>query len=222
MNLIIPSVSCGNIPQLTVDLLIHSLDFQLVSRLDDSYLHPFASPVDHVAGQKVESGHVATAIELYRSQKLDTDVLQIRSPPIADFKRAFAAQLEELTSKYTNIIVLGSSDAGLREQVGAPKIEYYTSDLATRFQTLSLDGPKVKEVPAVLPGSGYFRSLVKGPALGLVFFAYEGDNFGDAHQLADAVVKLLGAEEQKWTQPVSWQGAYGHDAPIGVEQGVYC
>jgi proteasome chaperone 2 len=62
MNLIIPSVSCGNIPQLTVDLLIHSLDFSLVSRLDDSYLHPFASPVDHVEGQQVESGHVATAI----------------------------------------------------------------------------------------------------------------------------------------------------------------
>lgn len=218
MNLIIPSVSCGNIPQLTVDLLIHSLDFVLVERLDDSFLHPFASPVDYV---KNPVSGVATPIELYRSDKLQTDIIQIRSPPIADFKSAFSAQLEALTKKYDHVIVLGSSDAGLREQVGAPKIEYYTSDLATHFQTLSLDGPKVKEVPSVLPGSGYFRSLIKGTALGLVFFAYEGDNFGDAHQLADAVVKLLGADSQKWVQPVSWQGAYGHDAPLGIELGVY-
>lgn len=59
--LVVPAVSAGNVPQLTADLLIYSLGLELVGRLSDQYLYPFAGPRD--APEGVESSGISTPIE---------------------------------------------------------------------------------------------------------------------------------------------------------------
>lgn len=66
--LVVPAVSAGNVPQLTADLLIYSLGLELVGRLSDQYLYPFAGPRD--APEGVKTTGISTPIEgmflLYR------------------------------------------------------------------------------------------------------------------------------------------------------------
>lgn len=59
--LVVPAVSAGNVPQLTADLLIYSLGLELVGRLSDQYLYPFAGPRD--APEGIPTTGISTPIE---------------------------------------------------------------------------------------------------------------------------------------------------------------
>lgn len=59
--LTVPTVSAGNVPQLTTDLLIYSLGLKLVGRLSEQYLYPFAGPRD--APEGVSTSGISTPVE---------------------------------------------------------------------------------------------------------------------------------------------------------------
>ncbi|KAI3403476.2 hypothetical protein KGF56_003760 [Candida oxycetoniae] len=139
--LIIPSISIGNIPQLSVDLLIHSYNFTKIGYLNDLYLYPFASPIDYVSTPSNEG--IAHAIEVYYSSPLNTTLIQQRSPIAPTYTEPFVNETIVPFIKSNNfqkIVILNSSDAGLAEGVSSGDIKYYEAeDLITAdFERLTI------------------------------------------------------------------------------------
>ncbi|QLQ82674.1 hypothetical protein HG537_0H04370 [Torulaspora globosa] len=93
-TLIVPLVSTGNVPQLTVDLLLHSLssEFSFVRSLDSTHLHPFVGPLDYVLDQpepvlfkETPEKTYSTALELFYNASKDIYVVQQRTPVIRGY-----------------------------------------------------------------------------------------------------------------------------------------
>lgn len=61
-TLILPAVSIGSVPQLAVDLLLHSAELHLVKvgRLDPSFCFPFVGPSDSPVNENTD---ITTALE---------------------------------------------------------------------------------------------------------------------------------------------------------------
>ena len=137
-SLIIPLVSTGNVPQLSVDLIIHSLsnEFQFVESLDATFLHPFVGPLDYVIGQETpllysnqnDTKKFSTALELFYNESKGMYVLQQRTPIIQGYLNNFVkSMILPLVAKYeiTEIIIVDSYGS-LDEDVLIP------SSIATR------------------------------------------------------------------------------------------
>lgn len=94
-TLIVPLVSTGNVPQLTVDLLLHSLssEFDFVKSLDSTFVHPFVGPLDYVLDQpepilfSKTAPHKAysTALELFYNESKGLYIVQQRTPVIQGY-----------------------------------------------------------------------------------------------------------------------------------------
>lgn len=286
--LLVPAVSVANVPQLAVDLLIHSLGLQLVGRLCDEFVYPFAGPRDVPSiplstNNSPESTGISTAIEVYNSPELNLTVIQLRSPTLPNCRRIFTQKtlapfIDQF--QFSETVVAGSSNAALSEVVPAPRFKLFhqtsgdapalVDSLSERLSSLSIDNELgnsiVSDVPksvSELPESGFtLEALAEISSLSIipkdksattgsnsellakvcaaVLFVYEGDNFFDAHEFADRLGSILGlnvaqikaqlphpkdkkrvAAEPKWIEPLSWQGVYGKEIPIGLEEGLY-
>lgn len=240
--LVIPTVSAGNVPQLTTDLLVYSLGLQLVGRLSDEFVYPFAGPRDAPAG--VKTSGISTAVEVFSGNGIT--FIQVRSPTLPGFRRKFVtATLIPFINqfKFAETIAIASSNAALRESVNSPRFILMhppQTSLSDRLAKISLDAPMAEAPPSLdyLPESGIVLDLLEeitslpiGQVCAPVLFVYEGDNFGDAHEFADQVASVLGIDSNaikaslptpgEWTQPVSWQRVYGKSIPVGLEEGLY-
>lgn len=203
--LVIPSVSIGNVPQLALDLVIHTYGFQLVNSLDDEVLAPFVGPLDYVQGAP-QPQDIATAMQLF--QLNDDFILQIRSPPLPGQKQKFVNsvrdQIPELAAKGT--IIVGSANAGAR-----------LNSAGTNSEISILSSPQP------LQESGFVNEALQtfSNSRALISFVYEGDNLADALQMAQRIVLDLGLPPMKFRQPVSWNRLYGKEPPLGIEEGIY-
>lgn len=243
-TLIIPSVSIGNVPQLAIDLLIHTHNLEKVDSLDDLYLYPFASPVDYVTEPKKGISHAA---EVFHNKDLNLTLIQQRSPILPYNTKLYVTNIiiPFITShEFDRILILDSLDAGLVEHISSGGIELYTKEdlLSESLESMKLS--KEESTTAAHEdnrNSKYVRCLLENFNLSndsneshsnefkdvvidlLVSYVYEGDNFYDGENLANKVnsVLLLPAV-QKWVRPVSWTGVYG-DKPVpnAMEQGLY-
>lgn len=237
--LIIPTISEGNIPQLAVDLLIYSLGAKFVKILDDTYLHPFVGPRDDAQGSSYEDAGappLSTPIELYETDDKSVALIQLRSPTLPRSQTNFVTKtLVPLihAGGYSEVIVAGSSNAGMQHNIEPNhRIKLYSDGVSKRLEGLTLNAGSPKKL-ALLPckelaESGFLKKLFEQeldpvvPLLGAVIFAYEGDNFGDAEQLAEQLVALTGSPTvTEWIQPESWKGVYGREIPTGIEEGLY-
>ncbi|KAG5419205.1 hypothetical protein I9W82_002972 [Candida metapsilosis] len=241
-TLIIPSISIGNIPQLTIDLLIHTFSLTKIGYLDDLYLYPFASPIDYVKSAP-ESG-ISQAIEVYYSPKLNITVVQQRSPIIPTYTSTFVQQVLVpfiTAAQFKNVFILNSSDAGLVESVNSGDVKLYdTEDLiASNLENLSLlssesgdvkDGESDKNsifvtelVKSIVSHNGDNGSSPINVKV-LVSYVYEGDNFYDAEKSASKLHEILQKQHpvDHWVKPVSWLGAYGDKSvPNAMEEGIF-
>lgn len=243
-TLIIPSVWIGNVPQLAIDLLIHTHNLEKVDSLDDLYLYPFASPVDYVTEPKKGISHAA---EVFHNKDLNLTLIQQRSPILPYNTKLYVTNIiiPFITShEFDRILILDSLDAGLVEHISSGGIELYTKEdlLSESLESMKLN--KEESTTAAHEdnrNSKYVRCLLENFNLSndsneshsnefkdvvidlLVSYVYEGDNFYDGENLANKVnsVLLLPAV-QKWVRPVSWAGVYG-DKPVpnAMEQGLY-
>lgn len=204
--IIIPSVSLGNVPQLALDLLIHTYGFEPVKVLSDESLCPFIGPMDYSSSSKPSKG-IATACQLFKLG--DSYIVQVRSPPLLGHKAQFVRQLKsELTEHLSNeqYIAIGSALAGVSD----------SGSLSSITETQSATS---------LPDSGYLPELLKqfGESMtALVSWVHEGDNSIDAINMARAIIQKLGWEQpENLVQPVSWSKLYGSSVPLGIENGLY-
>jgi hypothetical protein len=119
-----------------------------------------------------------------------------------------------------------------------------TSDLSETLARLTLSNPtELTGVSATsihtasgetkrrhFPGSGHLRHFIrmaeqdkysKREVVGLVMFAAEGDNSGDAREMASVVSKSINVEVTEWKAPRSWEGVFGEAVRSGAEEGLF-
>lgn len=104
MTLVLPLVSTGNVPQLSVDLLLHSFNdrFHFIEDLDSKYLHPFVGPLDHTLADTTtttpssstlydgtSSKRFSSALELFSNKDKSIYIIQQRTPIIQGYLNNF-------------------------------------------------------------------------------------------------------------------------------------
>lgn len=116
MTLVLPLVSTGNVPQLTVDLILHSFDddFHFVEDLNSKYLHPFVGPLDHTFDSNNDTSNnnspslysssltdiknqrpklYSSALELFSNKDRSVYILQQRTPIIQGYINNFIIEV---------------------------------------------------------------------------------------------------------------------------------
>ncbi|KAK9470213.1 proteasome assembly chaperone 2 [Dipodascopsis tothii] len=230
-TLILPAVSTANIPQLSVDLIVSTLHLQYEQSLDDlGTVYPFTSPSDYHPAVAL-----STAIQVFSRPDLGITCLQQRSPTLPGSKTKF---IEDVllpfirAGNFSRIILLSSSDAARRLDVrGSRSVLLNDQDLLGLMKSLQISEPHTSSVTrSRLPGSGVTVPLLcalaglydKTTLQCLVRYAFDGDNFEDAHQLAKDVLEILGASDTSvLSEPKSWKGVYGKPVKVGIEHGLY-
>lgn len=218
-TLIIPSVSVGNVPQLTVDLLITTLKLDNVAPIWHPAIVPSVGSEPFYDTKNV----VCTACELYCNEQLKLAAVQIRSTIekrlalkfIQDFLDCFGQfglkelyvltsgfdyELHNISNKDTYYM---ASNGNLTKRDGWKVLE---KDPKGKFQ-VSGAGLGVKLYEAV--GSSIKATLV-------VKYVSEGENHYDAQGYLQKLFQLLEITENNLVQPTSWRHVYGAPPPIGL------
>lgn len=230
--LLLPSISVANVPQLTTDVLLHTLPFVKVGTLNDQFVHSFISPVDYVANKARPKG-ISLAVELYFCEDRNLALVQLRAPIIAGFHAEHVDQIlmpiiEQ--AQFENVVLFHLMDAGLVEHIHPGALQVFTNEdrLSKSLSTLKISDSGfqlLSESPEL--DSPYIRYLLgKLDCVTkysvMVAYAYEGDNFYDSINMASRVSELLDLKISQWNSPVSWFGVYG-DKPVSnaMEDGLY-
>lgn len=222
-TLVIPSISIGNLPQLTIDLLIHSLPFERIGYLDCQYLYPFISPQDHKLGDDLPG--ISQALEVYYSLQHKITVIQQRAPIISNFLLNYLQEIINpfiVKGQFSNIYLLDSNDAGLLNNYDVlQKIDVLKSEeiLSKSLANLNLSISQEN----LIKFSKFTTELCKNSEVQvLVSYIYEGDNFYDAEVQGRELLKILKIDNVNWTRPVSWLGVYGDkEVSNAMEDGLY-
>lgn len=230
--LLLPSISVANVPQLTADLLLHTLSFFKVGTLNDEFLYSFVSPVDYLATVERPQG-VSFGLELYYCEDKNLTLVQQRTPVIAGFheehlEKVIWPVIEQ--AQFQNVVLFHLLDAGLVENILPGTLQVYTNT------SLLLQSLKLLQI-----SDSCYRSLSSCPEIEtpnmkcllkrlgesidytiVVAYSYEGDNFDDSINMATTVASLLELDVSQWQTPVSWFGVYG-DKPVSnaMEDGLY-
>jgi proteasome chaperone 2 len=220
-TLILPSISLGNLPQLTIDLLIHTYNLDKIGCLDSTYLYPFVSPQDHRADvTETSRPGISHGVEVYYSAANKITVIQQRSPIITNFTEKYVTEVISPfinNKKFAKVYLLDSGDAGLLEnhqQIEVLKAEELLSK--------SLANLNLQNSPET-PFSKYTTQVCKNYNVNVIIsYIYEGDNFYDAQLQGKKLVDILQLEEKPWVTPRSWLGVYGDkEASNAMEDGLY-
>lgn len=223
-TLIIPSISVGNVPQLTCDLLISTFNLTKVATVWHRAIIPVygANPFDKTSQDN------CMACELYASEENKFAVYQIRSTIEPRMVNIFLNDLKtEITKlQFKNIIVLTSSYAYEMHNLNSGVFRYATN--APIIKEI-LDGKQILELEntgsrLMIHGAGFapkFYELFKDSfnATIIVKYASEGDNRPDAFSMFQVVCVCLKIEEEKAQKiicPQSWELVYGSPPPIGI------
>ena len=159
-TLILPIVSIGNVPQLTVDLLVYNLPgVKLVGRLDNTWIYPFSAAPDYTEdgdGKPDDTVNspvsTCTGLEVYYCSRFNLTIVQQRSPIISGCAQRFYKDMlvpfVELC-EFKNVLVLQSRDKGFRKDKFAKNdFQLWTNDLAKNL-AISLnikDDPRIASV----------------------------------------------------------------------------
>lgn len=224
-TLIIPSVSVGNVPQLTVDLLISTYDMEKVGIL----WHPAIIP--SVGGDPYGSDprEISTAAELYTNSKLKICVIQIRSGLEVKYAVHFFKQLKAfvLESAFKSMVILASTFAYELHNISSSRFRYISNENVDELmKSLGvMEMEKSESGQYLLHGAGYssklyetFNSDVKCSVL--VKYVSEGDNRPDAYLLLEVLHKIIdtlkGENVSNVKHPSSWEFVFGSPPPVGL------
>ncbi|ETS65210.1 hypothetical protein PaG_00277 [Moesziomyces aphidis] len=218
-TLLIPAVSIGSVPQLAVDLLLHSADLGLakVGRIDPSFCFPFAGPSD---ARDAAADDITTALEVFANEA-GLVVIQQRAPVYKSRGTEYITALTKWISQagFKQTLWISSIDAAARTDaefetpiLSIPPANPQTP-LMKALATFPVFAPAGETIP-VIPGSLLTRKLLQLDAelnLGtLLYFAAEGDTRPDANSLATTLLSLLSLPSSAPLQePASWSALFG-------------
>ncbi|CAG8454235.1 4420_t:CDS:2 [Ambispora leptoticha] len=141
-KLIVPSVSIGNVPQLTVDLLLTTLDVKRVGFIDDDNVIPVAGKREDTQAVGITvaiEGKFPQISEIFQSKDQKWTLIQQRAPLIQKHLLRFATNLVSFIErfKFSEVITLASADATRRNDAqltGTPLRVLTTSSISNDLQ----------------------------------------------------------------------------------------
>ncbi|CAO3598918.1 unnamed protein product [Absidia cylindrospora] len=239
-HFLLPSVSIGNVPQLTCDLIIHTLHLSRVGFIDSDAVIP-------VIGQFEDQPiGISVPIEVYQSDNRQWTVIQQRSPTLKGKKQSLISGLINFieSAQFAKVVLLTSLDAARRLDSQISSIPFRVvgdsasvQDIiqAINVPELETDQQQQQDVDtdmtsSSLPsmhGAGISRSLyqqlldAKVNVIMFCMFVLEGDNVQDSVELANVLntyyqIKSNGSgASSSWTPPKSWEYLFG--TPFNAE-----
>ncbi|KAF9099692.1 Proteasome assembly chaperone 2 [Mortierella sp. AD031] len=133
-TLILPSVSIGNVPQLTTDLLLSTLKLDRVGCIEDENVIPVLGPADRphdlapssttalgtaqvagAAGATAGAG-LSLAVEVFQSKDGKWTLIQQRSPTVSHRSHYYVDNLVQFIqeSEFDQVVLLASADGARR------------------------------------------------------------------------------------------------------------
>ncbi|XP_049280827.1 proteasome assembly chaperone 2 [Anopheles funestus] len=224
-SFIVPSVSVGNVPQLTVDAVIETLQLEPIGLLWSPALIPIvgAPAFEHTANDTV-----TTTAELYISKAEKLLVLQIRAPLVGPLRQSFLDELSDFVRdrKFSHVVLLASCFSHEKCDIRTGPFRYVANEQyeqtahAGRLQ----DERWTKHAGGVIHGGGYASKLLETLTIrsvpAVIFFMYvsEGDNTTEGLMLArmlNAIMgdRLLSAGKTDFRWPNSWKHLFGSAHP---------
>ncbi|XP_053984919.1 proteasome assembly chaperone 2 [Hylaeus volcanicus] len=227
--LIIPSVAVGNVGQLSIDLLISSLNLCKIG----SMWNPAFIPISGHDPYDKHSNSLCTAADFYLGTSCKVILLQLRSPNVGDSTDFF----DELTQfihqrKISKIIILTSSYDYEQFDRSDTSLRYLSSDNSLLnneklLETLCWKKHSRKTLMEssgsyCIPGGGFANGLyeylksMKIPCTVLFCYCSEGDNVHDALILVKGLNQWLNLLEISTdgginvTYPPSWEYLFGN------------
>jgi len=237
-TLILPTVSVGNVGQLSCDAIIATLGPKRVGYLHDDSVLPIVGSDPFGEG----SGQIATALDVYESAEHKLVIVQQRAPLIKGRKCQFVDRLFEWIQacQFRQVVLLTSVFAHERRdtQLVGPQTRFLATPAAQQLlpdELLSGSGEHLGwihlekrqleftnddgslEPDIFIPGSGITKSLFSKcvsenlSALCLLIFCAEGDNISDALTLSSLIntFKKWIPSDQQWKIPPSWKLLFG-------------
>ncbi|ORX51955.1 hypothetical protein DM01DRAFT_1363362 [Hesseltinella vesiculosa] len=219
-HLFLPSVSIGNVPQLTCDLLIHTLKLNRVGFIESDALIP-------VIGQRENSDiGVHVPIEVYQSADQRVTVVQQRSPTLRGRKKELVATLIQFitSNDFSRVTLVTSLDASMRLDSQITRYIAVVKDIQQQIGVPVLETSDQEETAAasvpMMSGGGLARSLyqqlsenAKMEVVVFSMFVLEGDNVQDSVEMANVLNSYYSLLPQdtsaSWTPPKSWEFLFG-------------
>lgn len=213
-TVVIPSVSVGNVGQLTADSLISSFGLKRVATIWDPALVPSVGN-ENFDGKTTQ---LCTACELFANKTYKLAVIQIRSVIERKLTLQFLTRLSELLTelKFGECVILTSAFDHEMHDIKAGRFRYATNKDERKCKLEDFD---------VLPiedryGEGFAMKLYATIQTQMVCsvilkYASEGDNRPDAVQMFELVKQVWGFEAI-FKFPESWHHVFGNPPPIGV------
>ncbi|KAL2715035.1 proteasome assembly chaperone 2 [Vespula squamosa] len=232
-TLIVPSVAVGNVAQLTVDLLVASLNLQRIGQIITSAFIPIVG----LDPYNETSEYLSTAVDIYAGIENKILVIQIRSPFIKSLN-SFYHNLSQfiITNKISKVVILTSSYAYEKTdtELNVTELRYIASanilsDNKKVFDDLKWLQYESKHISCLnnkqithIPGGGFainlFDFLTNNniPCIILFKFCSEGDNIPDALNLINYLnqwmnllqINSIGSLAIKY--PPSWKYLFGN------------
>lgn len=219
--LLIPSVSVGNVGQLTNDLIISGLNLKSVGIVYHKAIIPAIGPNPYNP-----SDDICVACELYVSKNLKLAILQLRTSIEQRLANEFFSDLKLfITSRnFKEVIILASTYAHELHDINSGHYRYITNTKNEVYSTLKILPMEQTETGNyMVHGSGFalkLYNLLMENILTSVIIKYtsEGDNRPDAYSMLNVVGKVLNIESElkDVRQPYSWDLVYGGPPPIGI------
>lgn len=225
-TLIIPSVSVGNVPQLTVDLIITTHDLEKVGVL----WHPAIIPFIGGDPYRFDEEEVCTAVELYANETLKIGVIQIRSGIEVKYALHFFRRLKAFIEEqgFKNVIILSGTFAYELHNVHSAHFRFISNNenVAVKMKSLNVEEMEKSEAGQyLLHGAGFTLKLYEILSEGvsctvLVKYVSEGDNRPDAYLLLEVLYKIVdcfkNADVKNVKHPSSWRFVFGNPPPVGL------
>lgn len=218
-SLLLPSVSVGNVPQLTIDLLITNFKLKKVSTVWHPAIIPCVGTDPYFDGEEL-----CTACELFINKEMKIIAMQLRSALEPKHGLSFFHKLREELDNYKlkRIIILTSIFDYELHDIKSNKFFYlYDSDSYEEnsdMQKLQRD----ERGSYNLNGGGFalklHEILNKNTSFIVGKYVSEGDNRPDACALLIKLLPLVGIQDKmlEFIYPSSWKYVFGGPAPLGI------
>ncbi|KAH7935533.1 hypothetical protein HPB52_009594 [Rhipicephalus sanguineus] len=242
-SLVLPVVSVGNAAQLAVDLLLSTLETELVGYIHSTALVPLVGGNPYRVGDQ----RLATACQVYVCHRSKLLVVQQRTPVSANCRTEYRQFLTEWIKqeRFRLVIMLSSCLSQFTNPSDLPRysVHYYCTPAvgepveaqlrALNWTRLEKQDPVTRERNPDVILCVWFtcsRCSVSDeiPVVLLLVYCSEGDNTPDAILLADRLDEWLhlcqpptdGAEQSgrrgPWQTPISWSLLFGSAPPASI------
>ncbi|KAI8504748.1 Proteasome assembly chaperone 2 [Branchiostoma belcheri] len=217
-TLILPAVCVGNVGQLTVDLIIHTLSMERIGYLHTDCLLPMVGNNPFSTSQD-DASQLATGTEVYRSVEKNIVAVQQRAPLVRGKQSEFRRRLLEWAKQcgFSRVVLLTSSHAYERidaQMTGtqlryllSPELEKSVGEVVGKLKWTQLERRRLypgvehregeEQTGVFIPGGGIARKFYQEcceadfPLAVLLTFCAEGDNIPDAFSLANYLNQWL-------------------------------